>query len=73
MQAREALTAAEEAAKIARLRYEGGLSNALLAITAEDNVILQLRYVTDLEARRLTLEAALVRVLGGGFRSTGQS
>lgn len=73
IQAREALGAAEEAAKIARLRYEGGLANALQAITAEDAVILQRRYVTDLEARRLTLEAAMVRALGGGFRSNGQS
>jgi NodT family efflux transporter outer membrane factor (OMF) lipoprotein len=71
-QARQALAAAEEAAKIARLRYEGGLSNALQAIIAEDAVILQRRYVTDLEARRLTLEAAMVRALGGGFRA-GQS
>jgi NodT family efflux transporter outer membrane factor (OMF) lipoprotein len=68
LQARAALVAAEESARIARLRYEGGLANALTAITAEDVVINQRRAVADLEARRLTLDAALTRALGGGFR-----
>jgi NodT family efflux transporter outer membrane factor (OMF) lipoprotein len=68
VQARAALAAAEESARIARLRYEGGLANALTAITAEDVVINQRRAVADLESSRLTLDAALARALGGGFR-----
>jgi NodT family efflux transporter outer membrane factor (OMF) lipoprotein len=66
--ARAALVAAEESARIARLRYEGGLANALTAIIAEDAVINQRRVVANLESRRLTLDAALARALGGGFR-----
>jgi NodT family efflux transporter outer membrane factor (OMF) lipoprotein len=71
IEARKALVAAEQAARIERLRYEGGLSNALAAITTEDVVITQRRIVADLEARRLMLDAQLVRALGGGFRQTG--
>lgn len=69
VQARKTLVAAEESARIARLRYEGGLSNALTAIIAEDAVINQRRTVADLEGRRVTLDAQLVRALGGGYRS----
>lgn len=68
-EARQALAAAEEAHRIARLRYEGGLTNFLPALTAEDAVIAQRRTVADLEARRLSLDAALARALGGGFRA----
>jgi NodT family efflux transporter outer membrane factor (OMF) lipoprotein len=67
--AREALTQGEEAYRIARLRYEGGLSNYLTLLTAEDAVIAQRRAVAQLEARALTLDASLVRALGGGFRA----
>jgi NodT family efflux transporter outer membrane factor (OMF) lipoprotein len=67
-QARETLVSAEESAKIARLRYEGGLSNALTAIVAEDAVINQRRAVADLEGRRIAVDAQLIRALGGGYR-----
>jgi NodT family efflux transporter outer membrane factor (OMF) lipoprotein len=67
--AREALAHGEEAYRIARLRYEGGLSNYLTLLTAEDAVIAQRRAVAQLEARALTLDASLVRALGGGFRA----
>jgi outer membrane protein TolC len=68
VQARETLVSAEESAKIARLRYEGGLSNALTAIIAEDAVINQRRTIADLEGRRVSVDAQLVRALGGGYR-----
>ncbi len=67
--AREALVQGEDAYRIARLRYEGGLSNYLTLLTAEDAVIAQRRAVAQLEARALTLDASLVRALGGGFRA----
>jgi NodT family efflux transporter outer membrane factor (OMF) lipoprotein len=67
--AREALAHGEEAYRIARLRYEGGLANYLTLLTAEDAVITQRRLVAQLEARALTLDASLVRALGGGFRA----
>jgi len=55
--------------KVARLRYEGGLTSYLTLLTAEDAVIAQRRAVAQLEARALTLDATLVRALGGGFRA----
>jgi NodT family efflux transporter outer membrane factor (OMF) lipoprotein len=67
--AREGLEAGEAAYRVARLRYEGGLSTYLTLLTAEDTVILQRRAVAQLEARALTLDAGLVRALGGGFRA----
>ncbi len=67
--AREALDAGEAAYRIARQRYEGGLSTYLTLLTAEDAVIAQRRAVAQLEARALTLDASLVRALGGGFRA----
>lgn len=66
---RRALTAAEEAAKIARIRYQGGLANQLTALQADDTVLANRRAVADLEARRFTLDIALVRALGGGFQA----
>ena len=67
--AREALAAGEGSYKVARLRYEGGLSTYLDLLTAEDQLIVQRRIVAQLEARALTLDANLVRALGGGFRA----
>ena len=66
---RASLVAAEEASKIARLRYVGGLSNQLSVLTTDDLMLAQRRAVTDLEARRLVLNIALVRALGGGFEA----
>jgi outer membrane protein TolC len=67
--ARESLSAGEQAYRVARLRYEGGLTSYLTLLTAEDAVIAQRRAVAQLEARALTLDASLVRALGGGFRA----
>jgi NodT family efflux transporter outer membrane factor (OMF) lipoprotein len=64
---RQALAAAEEAAKIARIRYQGGLANQLTALQADDTVLATRRAVADLEARRFILDIALIRALGGGF------
>ena len=68
-QARIGLEAGEAAYKVASLRYEGGLTSYLTLLTAEDSVIAQRRAVAQLEARALTLDASLVRALGGGFRA----
>lgn len=69
-QARTALAAAEEAYRIAGLRYEAGLTNYLSVLSTEDTVIAQRRTLADLEARTLTVDAALAKALGGGFHST---
>lgn len=66
-ESRQALAATEEAARLARLRYEGQLSNYLIVLEAEDRVIAARRDLADLEGRALSLDVALVRALGGGF------
>jgi NodT family efflux transporter outer membrane factor (OMF) lipoprotein len=68
-QARSALASAEEAYRIAGLRYQAGLTNFLAVLSAEDGLIAQRRLVSDLEARGLSVDAALARALGGGFRA----
>lgn len=65
----EAVAAAREAWQIARNRYEGGLSNYLDVLTAEDVLLANLRSLTDLQSRAFSLDVALVRALGGGYIS----
>ncbi len=67
---REAVAAGEAAYKVARLRYEGGLSSYVAVLSAEDAVIAQRRALADAEARAFTLDIALVRALGGGFAAS---
>ena len=64
---RTARDAAAEAARLAALRYRAGLSNQLAQLTAEDSLVALDRQVADLEARRLSLDIALIRALGGGY------
>ena len=66
---REALTAAAEASKLAGLRYRAGLSNQIVQLTAEDSMVALDRAVAELEARQLSLDIALIRALGGGYRA----
>src|SRR5690348_12511555 len=47
-----ALRQSEDAYRIAKLRYQGGLSRYLDVLTAEDTLVLQRRRVADLEARQ---------------------
>lgn len=70
--ARAALVQSETAYRIARLRYEGGLSTYLSVLTAEDAVVAARRRVADLQARAFTIEFALIRSLGGGFSEQGK-
>lgn len=65
---RQALAAAEEAARIAHIRYEGGLANQLSALQADDTMLAVRRALADTEARRFNLNIALIRALGGGFQ-----
>jgi NodT family efflux transporter outer membrane factor (OMF) lipoprotein len=66
-QSRAALAADEDAHRIARLRYDGGLATYQSVLLAEDAVLAQRRVVADLESRALSLDIALIRALGGGF------
>jgi NodT family efflux transporter outer membrane factor (OMF) lipoprotein len=64
----DALAADEEAYRIARLRYEGGLANYQSVLLAEDAVLQSRRTLVDLQARAFTLDVQLIRALGGGYR-----
>jgi NodT family efflux transporter outer membrane factor (OMF) lipoprotein len=64
---RAALAASEDAYRVTRLRYEGGLANYQAVLLAEQQVLTQRRSVADLESRGFVLDIALVRALGGGF------
>ena len=65
----DALTADEDAYRIARLRYEGGLSNYQSVLLAENAVLTDRRTVVDLRARAFTLDVQLIRALGGGYQT----
>ena len=65
--ARAALTFEEDAYRVARLRYTGGLANYQSVLLVEDDVLQRRRLVADLEARAFALDVALVKALGGGF------
>ncbi|HJV97370.1 MAG TPA: efflux transporter outer membrane subunit, partial [Albitalea sp.] len=60
----DALQSAESAFDLARQRYQAGLGNFLVVLTAEGNVLAQRRAATELKARHLNAEAALARALG---------
>ncbi len=66
---RAALVASEDAYRIAKLRYQGGLSTYPAVLLAEQAVLQRRRTVTDLDARALTLDVQLVRALGGGYHA----
>jgi len=66
---RAALAASEDAYRIARLRYQGGLSTYPAVLLTEQGVLTRRRIVADLEARALILDVQLVRALGGGFHA----
>jgi NodT family efflux transporter outer membrane factor (OMF) lipoprotein len=70
VQAHTALAGAEDAYRIAGLRYEAGLTNYLAVLSTEDAVIAQRRSVADLESRTLAVDAALAKALGGGFHTS---
>ncbi len=64
-----ALASAQDARRIAVLRYDSGLSNQLAVLSADDTLLGVRRSLADLDAQRLTLEIALIRALGGGYRA----
>jgi NodT family efflux transporter outer membrane factor (OMF) lipoprotein len=66
-ESRAALAANEDGYRIAKLRYQGGLSTYQNVLIAEQAVLTQRRVVADLDSRALALDVALVRALGGGF------
>lgn len=66
---RAALAASEDAYRIAKLRYQGGLSTYPAVLLVEQELLRRRRVVADLDARALALDVELIRALGGGYRS----
>jgi len=64
---RSALADFEEANRLARQRYEHGLSTYLDVLSAEEGVLQARLNVAQLETRAFTLDVQLIRALGGGF------
>ncbi len=62
-----AQAAAESAFDLATQRYRAGLGTYVTVLNAESNVLAQRRLSTDLKARALDGQVALIRALGGGF------
>ena len=68
-QSRGALASYEDALRLARVRYEHGLSTYLDVLTAQESVVNARLAVAQLQTRAFTLDVQLVRALGGGFRA----
>jgi len=68
-QSRSALADYEDALRVARGRYEQGLTDYLSVLTAQESVVNARLSVAQLESRAFTLDVQLVRALGGGFRA----
>ena len=66
----EAVKKATSALMISKSRYEGGLSNYLNVLIAEDELLNMLRIQTDINARAFIYDAALNKALGGGYEYT---
>ena len=63
-----AADAATDAYRIVRNRYEGGLTNYLDVLNAQDSLLTNLRELASLRSRRFELDVAMVRALGGGYQ-----
>ncbi|MEY2689356.1 MAG: hypothetical protein RL375_3555 [Pseudomonadota bacterium] len=63
----DALAQATEAWRIARTRYDAGLSGYLQVLAADDLRLAQERAATELRARALDAQVQLMHALGGGW------
>ena len=69
----QAVTAATEAHRVARNRYEGGLARYLDVLSAEDQLLASVRQLVDVQSRALTLDIGLQRALGGGWSESADT
>lgn len=63
----EAVNAAKEAHRIVDNRYNGGLSNYIEVLAAEEILLNNMRTQSDLHSRSFILDVALIKALGGGY------
>lgn len=66
-ESQQALAAYEEAYRLTKLRYDGGLTDYTSLLLAEQSLIGQRQAVTALQSRALTLDVALIKALGGDY------
>jgi NodT family efflux transporter outer membrane factor (OMF) lipoprotein len=66
----DAVAAAERSLKMAKDRYQGGITTYLEVITAQTVALANERTAVDLLTRRMTASVNLVKALGGGWRTT---
>ena len=65
-----AVAASDEAWRIVRNRYKGGLATYLDVLGVEDALLTNTRELATLRARRIALDVQMIRALGGGFGGT---
>jgi NodT family efflux transporter outer membrane factor (OMF) lipoprotein len=70
---KDALAAAEEAHRLAMLRYRAGLTPYLNVLTIETQLLAQRRAMATITSRRHDLQIELVRALGGGFQENAMN
>jgi outer membrane protein TolC len=63
-----ALVSAQKNHAIAKQRFDAGLGNQLIVLSAETAVLLQSRASVDIRARQLDNRINLMKALGGGWR-----
>lgn len=68
-----ALDAAEQAYRLAELRYRSGVGNFLQVLVADGQVTAQRRTRAEVDARANELDLGLVRALGGGYGGAAAS
>lgn len=66
-QARTAMAAADQAARLTRLRYDQGLANLLQVLAAEDSARASRQAVAEQALRAFQSDVLLVKALGGGY------
>lgn len=69
----DAVQAATEAHRVARNRYDGGLANYLEVLSAEDQLLANVRQLVEVQSRALSLDIGLHRALGGGWQQAAAS
>lgn len=63
----EVVSAASEAHRIMKDRYQGGLSSYLEVLSAEEVLLGGQRALRDMQSRSYTVDVALIKALGGGY------
>lgn len=65
----QSVAAQTQGVTVATSRYKGGLSNYLEVLVAEDELLTSWRVQTEVRSRAFLLDVALIKALGGGYRT----